>query len=130
MPHSTAESCKQNPLARAHRFSLHLPVRYRLIGEKFWHRGTTENISRSGLLFSANDFLEPHAKLEINLILPEEVTGSPSAEVLCRGEVVRCVPRKGKSLTAALAARILQYHFEHKEVRHHSAVASLQGASA
>ena len=30
-----------------------LPLRYRPLGEKSWRPGTTENISRSGLLFQA-----------------------------------------------------------------------------
>ena len=36
---------------RAPRFSLRLPIRYRTVGEPAWHDGTTENISRSGVLF-------------------------------------------------------------------------------
>ena len=40
---------------RAQRFNLHLPLKYRLLGEDGWHRGTTENISRSGLLFQAEE---------------------------------------------------------------------------
>ena len=34
-------------------------------------------------------------------------------EVVCRGEVVRTVERQGESVSPALAARILQYHFQH-----------------
>jgi PAS domain S-box-containing protein len=104
---------RQAPPARAQRFQLHLPLRYRRLGEAQWHVGTTENISRSGLLFQTDDVLQPNSQLEINLVLPAEIAGLAGTEVVCRGEVVRTVERKGESVSPALAARILQYHFQH-----------------
>ena len=98
---------------RAQRFYIQLPLRYRRLGEKEWHVGTTENISRSGLLFEADELLQPAAQLEINLVLPAEIAGLSSTEVVCRGEVVRTVQSRGETLSPALAARILQYHFQH-----------------
>src|ERR1700692_1090079 len=98
---------------RAQRFYIQLPLRYRRLGEKEWHVGTTENISRSGLLFAADELLQPAAQLEINLVLPAEIAGLSATEVVCRGEVVRTVEPRGKTLSPALAARILQYHFQH-----------------
>src|SRR5271166_910230 len=108
-----AARANQVPSTRAQRFHLHLPLRYRRLGEAQWHVGTTENISRSGMLFQADDALQPNAQLEINLVLPAEIAGLSGTEVVCRGEVVRTVERKGESLSPALAARILQYHFQH-----------------
>jgi len=104
---------RQAPPARAQRFQLHLPLRYRRLGEKQWHEGTTENISRSGLLFQADELLQPASQLEINLVLPAEIAGLSETEVVCRGEVVRTIERRGETMTPALAARILQYHFQH-----------------
>jgi PAS domain S-box-containing protein len=104
---------REIPPTRAQRFQLHLPLRYRRLGEKDWHVGTTENISRSGMLFEADEVLQPSAQLEINLVLPQEIAGLSATEVVCRGEVVRTVERRGDTLTPALAARILQYHFQH-----------------
>jgi nitrogen-specific signal transduction histidine kinase/DNA-binding response OmpR family regulator len=98
---------------RAQRFQLRLPLRYRRLGEKEWHIGTTENISRSGLLFQADEMLQPSAQVEINLVLPAEIAGLSPTEVICRGEVVRTVEPHGETLSPALAARILQYHFQH-----------------
>jgi PAS domain S-box-containing protein len=108
-----ATRAKEVPPARAQRFHLHLPLRYRRLGEKDWHVGTTENISRSGMLFQADEVLQPNSQLEINLVLPQEIAGLSSTEVVCRGEVVRTVEHNGSTLTPALAARILQYHFQH-----------------
>jgi PAS domain S-box-containing protein len=98
---------------RARRFNLHLPLKYRLIGEKGWRDGTTENISRSGLLFRAPEALQPKVQLEINLVLPPEIAGLPATEVVCRGEVVRSIGAESPELSPALAAKILQYHFQH-----------------
>jgi len=104
---------REAPPTRAQRFQLHLPLRYRRLGETEWHVGTTENISRSGMLFQADELLQPSAQLEINLVLPAEIAGLSATEVVCRGEVVRTVEPHGETLSPALAARILQYHFQH-----------------
>ena len=121
MSSSLAPGEKKIPPFRARRFNLHLPLRYRPLGEKSWRPGTTENISRSGLLFQAQESLDPTVQLEISLVLPPEIAGLAATEVICRGEIVRSVePQKrgqGQSLsqgvTPALAAKILQYHFQH-----------------
>jgi PAS domain S-box-containing protein len=104
---------RETPPTRAQRFQLHLPLRYRRLGEKDWHDGTTENISRSGMLFKADEELQPSSQLEINLVLPAEIAGLSATEVVCRGEVVRTIAGNGEKITPALAARILQYHFQH-----------------
>src|ERR1700751_5387778 len=64
---------RQTPPIRAQRFQLHLPLRYRRLGETQWHVGKTENTSRSGLLLQSDDVLQPNAQLEINLVLPAEI---------------------------------------------------------
>jgi len=99
--------------SRAQRFQLHLPLKYRQVGEQNWRAGTTENISRSGMLFRAEELVSPNVQLEINLVLPPEIAGLASAEVLCRGEVVRAVDPEAPAMNPALAAKILQYHFHH-----------------
>jgi PAS domain S-box-containing protein len=108
-----AARARESAPARAQRFYLHLPLRYRRLGEKEWHVGTTENISRSGMLFEADELLQPSSQLEINLVLPAEIAGLSSTEVVCRGEVVRTIEPRAETPSPALAARILQYHFQH-----------------
>ena len=103
---------KMAPL-RAQRFNLHLPLKYRMLGEQAWRTGTTENISRSGLLFRVEVLVPTSAQLEINLVLPAEIAGLASAEVVCRGEVVRSIAAEAPASNPALAAKILQYHFQH-----------------
>ena len=122
---STTLSGQEVPPYRARRFNLHLPLQYRPLGEERWRPGATENISRSGVLFNAQEALEPNAQLEINLVLPPEIAGLAATEVVCRGEIVRAnalgvsagapsQPASGATgWKAALAAKILQYHFSH-----------------
>ena len=98
---------------RAHRFNLQVPLKYRLVGEGDWHHGTTENISRSGMLFRAKEMIPPHSQLEINFVLPAEIAGLSAAEVVCRGEIVRALKPERPTMSPALAAKILQYRFQH-----------------
>jgi len=105
-------NAKSSPF-RAQRFNLQLPLKYRPIGENDWRAGTTENISRSGLLFRAEELLPANVQLEINLVLPIEIAGLSAAEVVCRGEVVRTMEAETPAMSPALAAKILQYHFQH-----------------
>jgi hypothetical protein len=94
--------------SRAQRFNLQLPLKYRLLGKSVWCNGTTENISRSGMLFRVEETIQPNAQLEINLVLPVELAGLFPAEVICHGEVVRTVELEQPIVGPALAARILR----------------------
>ncbi len=110
---AATQSLQQLPSSRAQRFQLHLPLKYRRLDEKNWHDGETRNISRSGLLFQAEGLLQPNVVLEISLVLPAEIAGLSPTEVVCRGEVVRTVQPAGEEMPPALAAKILQYRFQH-----------------
>jgi len=111
--HAPLTGSQQLRLSRAQRFQLHLPLKYRRLDEQDWHDGETRNISRSGLLFQAEDVVQPSVILEINLVLPPEIAGLSPTEVVCRGEVVRSVQTAGEEMPPALAAKILQYRFQH-----------------
>jgi PAS domain S-box-containing protein len=102
---------KLSSVSRAKRFNFRIPLKYRPLGEHAWSSGTTENISRSGVLFRAEKGIPPQGQLEINLVLPEEISGLPAAEVVCRGEVVRSIPSHEPTMYPALAAKILRYEF-------------------
>jgi PAS domain S-box-containing protein len=115
---SPSRGREQPSQSRAQRFQLNLPLKYRRLDEERWHEGETKNISRSGLLFQAEDLLQPqllqpNVQLEINLVLPAEIAGLSPTEVVCRGEIVRTVKAAGEEMPPALAAKILQYHFQH-----------------
>jgi hypothetical protein len=105
---------KEKPMpSRAQRFRLNLPLRYRIAGQPAWRKGTTRDISRSGLLFDGEEALKPTDRVEINLVLPVEIGGLSATEVFCKGEVVRSIDSPESTAAPALAAKILQYHFHH-----------------
>jgi len=108
LPRYSAKRAKVTPF-RATRYDLHLPLKYRLLGEQEWREGITENVSRSGVLFRTDEKISLNAQLEFNLVLPVGAAGPSPAEVVCRGEIVR----NADASSPTLAARILQYHFEH-----------------
>ena len=64
---------------RASRVPLTLTLRYRPGGEIGWSEAQTINISRSGVLFAADESLEIDTPIEMNLDLPLEVGGAPGA---------------------------------------------------
>lgn len=92
---------------RAHRFTLQIPVRYRLGGEKGWRHGETENISGSGVLFRGHCAAEAGAPLELCLMLPALSSGA-AAQVICRGVIVRSVLADNHDMRG-LAVRILHF---------------------
>jgi hypothetical protein len=83
-------------------------MRYRRAGEIHWRTGSTENISRSGVLFRASDPMPPLTPVEILLALPPEVGGSDGT-VICRGRVVRTEPATADDPRPAVAASIAGY---------------------
>ncbi len=95
--------------ARARRYELQIPLRYRANGDGDWHRGTTRNISRSGVLFQAEDWAEPRTLLEMTLLLPREMGMDRAAEVFCRGTVMRAERNGSDTGTPLIAIRISHY---------------------
>ncbi len=95
--------------SRAARYSLRLPVRYRRAGDMYWNEGTTENISRSGVLFRAPELLDPATPVEFTFLLPGAASGREGASVNCDGSIVRAVPPEGADALPSLAAKISSY---------------------
>ena len=96
---------------RASRFPLHLSVRYRRVGDPQWHEGKTENISRSGVLFRAEDSMQVDTDVEIRLALPVAAPNSGPPEVSCRGRVVRTIAPSDNEPWPGSAIAIDDYNF-------------------
>ena len=94
---------------RAKRFGIQIRLRYRLSGESKWWKGTTENISRSGVLFRGEEFVEPKTPLELTFVLPKDIFGPRAAEVLCRGKVIWSERPRERGKLPILATTISQY---------------------
>ena len=104
MPH-------QQPLCsrlRAPRYPVRTDVRYRQAGQRDWHVGRTENISRNGVLIRARHLIARHTPIEVLLALPPELGGTPGMPVMGRGRVVRTEP-PAAGADAAVAAFIAEY---------------------
>ncbi|MGH9603603.1 MAG: ATP-binding protein [Terriglobales bacterium] len=97
---------------RAPRYALRMPLRYRRAGDIFWNEGTTENISRSGILFRAPELLEPATPVEFTFLLPMSFSGREGASVSCGGLIVRTVQPESAEESPALAVRISSYRLE------------------
>ncbi len=108
-----AEPKKKEPgtAARATRFPVEMPIRFRKPGEKGWRAGTTENVSRSGVLFRSDGAIGRDSELQMEFTLPKEALGRAGAEVECRGKVARLEENLGRPGEFRLAAMILGYRF-------------------
>jgi hypothetical protein len=102
---------EQEDLARAERFPVHLPVRYRLPQSRDWFEARTENVSRTGLLFRSDCHLEPATMVDVRLEVSKINGHSDGAEVVCKCEVVRTEDACGGSISPAVAVAIHNYRF-------------------
>ena len=110
---------------RARRFALKLPVYYRESDSPTWLKGTTENISHTGVLFVSSSPLAPETPLDLRLEVAVRIKGRGPSEVRCKGLVVRLEPRSAPQTPIALAVAISDYRI----VRHQS-VATRPGGAA
>jgi hypothetical protein len=100
LPAETRRSHRQQKVTwkvRERRLRHVVPVLFRVRGSEEWMEGTTENLSRSGLLFRTEAELTVGAELELKLEMPEELTGEWVPEVLSRGVVTRATKAASKS---------------------------------
>jgi len=105
------EPSTRTVVPRAQRFPVHVRLRYRCLGEDSWYDGWTVNMSRTGILFRATKPLDPDTRIEMMLSLPPILTGESSANVLCKGQVVRVQEMPAAESQVALAATIHRFKF-------------------
>jgi hypothetical protein len=96
---------------RATRYPLKLQVRYRPIGKRDWHQGSTENISHSGALVRADDPLPVDTRVEFRLMLPVAEPADEHPEVSGLGRVVRMVAPSEHHPRSGFAVAIERYEF-------------------
>ena len=95
------------------------PVLYRVNGAGEWLPGSSENLSRSGLLFRADAEVETGASIEIELEMPKELTGEDSGNVVCRATVARvthCAATPKTPESYLIACSMQDYEFRKKPV--------------
>jgi hypothetical protein len=112
--HSKGET-KKSWTPRERRLRHQVPVQFRERGSAEWMEGTSENISRSGLLLSSSTPLEIGSKMVLTLQMPAELTGDKSAQVICEATLVRVEavpsPRRAKQTSFRMACAITDYKF-------------------
>jgi hypothetical protein len=104
---------------RERRLKHEVPVLYRALGSQDWMEGTTENISRSGVLFRSAVSIEAQTKLELKFEMPKELTGETPAQVVCHATVQRVIPNAGSKKQPPsfnLACAVADYDFAEKKI--------------
>ncbi len=97
--------------ARAKRFSVRTPIRFRCNQESEWRTGVTENISCTGVLFRSDGALQPRTQITVRFTVPPQISGGLPVEVICDALVVR--DELLDQNAHALAAAILNYHIHY-----------------
>ncbi len=108
-PMNEAREGEPERVPRHARFEVRLAMSYRQRGDTDWRTSTTENISRSGVLFRADGPLDPQTPLELMLTLPGTVAGEPPSRLRCDGHVVRATTCSGGGPQSCLAAAVADY---------------------
>lgn len=91
-----------DPVPRATRYPLNLPVRYRPAGDERWGYGMTLNISHTGLLLRADREVGVDRPVEMEVVLPGDEEAS--ARVVSRGTVRRASAGAGEQDQALAVA--------------------------
>jgi len=76
---------------RALRFPIQIPIFYRERSRKEWRKGITLNISKSGVLFLAEEPLKLNAEVKMRMQLPGAIHGQAPGELHCSGKVIRAM---------------------------------------
>jgi hypothetical protein len=96
---------------RPPRFPISVKFRYRESGAKDWHQGSTIDISRSGVLFYAEQELPIKTVLEMEIGFPPEMTGGAAAGLFGCGHIVRSRSLSFLETRPVLAAYFYNYRF-------------------
>jgi hypothetical protein len=104
-------------VARAQRFSLSMPVRYRQAGEKTWLDALTTDVSHTGVLMrTRQEAVSVGELMELIMVLPVgRISPRPEIFCLCRvNRVMRIQPCDGES-EMSMAVAIERYWFARHE---------------
>ena len=96
------------------RYDLHLPVWYRVQGERSWHTGTTESVSRSGVMIRTHERNELNGLVRVVIELPNE-DGSGTAGCLTGiGHFVRA-QNADRSDAPSFAIAVKRYRVQRRD---------------
>jgi hypothetical protein len=88
-------------------------------------KGTTENISHTGVLFLSSSPMAPTTPLDLRLEVRIRTKGTGPSEVRCKGSVVRQEARNVAQTPIALAVAISDYRI----VRQQAVASAIKGVA-
>jgi len=80
---------------RPQRVNLSVTAQYRGPGDERWHRGRTENISKTGVLIRGDKLCSLNSSVEITMTLPPGIVENAAGNLFFIGHVARLVPALG-----------------------------------
>ena len=89
---------------RPARQELRIPLRFRMEGQQEWSPGETVNMSKTGLLFSADVLIEIDARIEITFHTSDIPLPGPGSR---RAQVVRRVLNNWPEIRPSFGAKFL-----------------------
>lgn len=97
---------------RATRFPVESVVQFRGPDDTHWQRGTTENMSCTGLLLRSEHTLEPSTPVVLEMPAPKPLCGEARVRLVAEGRVVRMAPngRNGNALAVSIGSLYLPDH--------------------
>ncbi len=98
---------------RETRYVIHGSLIYRPTGGMAWYRGTTENLSSTGVLFHGETSFPVDTPIEMSITPPATSPQKPDG-VFCWGTVVRSGEPNDASATPLLAAKITKFRTQPK----------------
>jgi len=84
-----------------------MPVEFRRVGSTRWLVGYTEDMSSTGVLFRAGEWVEPNSKIEMVFRMPSADPG----DLICNGVVLRVEMPTQAGLLPTISATIDDYKF-------------------
>ena len=100
----------------APRFSLNLPLKYRIAGEKLWQVASTRNLSSSGVLFRAAEMHRPGSELELEITLSDAYPVHAS-RVQATGKIVRQLKDESSDRHWFVAVHFETYRLERNDAQ-------------
>jgi hypothetical protein len=91
------------------RYIIHGSLLYRPAGGMDWHRGITENLSTTGVLFRGEAPIPVNTPIELSITPPRGTERKIPEGVFCWGTVVRTTPPNDTEAKPVLAAKIQKY---------------------
>jgi hypothetical protein len=100
---------------RATRYEIETSICFRVHGEQNWREGKTRNMSAYGVLFLTDAFVQPNTLIDMRFVVSPQSGDLGSAEVFCRGQVVRAYTESAESGGVVLASTITHVKFNRQK---------------